>query len=604
MAKWSRVSSVGLSVAAAGLATAVMAASAAAAECPNASTTTVAGSPSYTYTRGCIKSFDGTAIVYNLFEPLEPAPHSVYPILEGPGWGGAGATRPDSRLIAGGYAELTWDPRGFGQSGGLVEIDSPFFEGRDVSSLISDVLSGRPEIVTDTGGAEGQPKYRNDRARANTVGQPVVGMAGGSYGGGIQLSAASVDNRIKAIVPALSWNDLRYAIFPGGDFKLGWGNLLFGVGLAEFAATHSTGDVEGVPALGGTGGVQIGGYDPKIAESEALTAALGFPPPEVLEWFGERSMAVFDAGGTQARVPNIPALFINGTVDTLFNLNAAWASYQQIRAVHSGAPLKMIAFCGGHVACPTGEPPSGENYSDTAPSASPIAAGESASTFNEDATIAWFNHYLRGQGETDGMPAKVVYQDQTGAFHGLRNFPTPQSPGQATYVSAPVSGTLVGQPGPTGVGPTGVDAVVTDGATSASDPSQVTVPVLTAPAKADVPVVGEGHVNATVTVTGTATNLFFRLLDKSTGDVVDLQTEPLRIDNLSATEQPNAEVPTTPQQISLNLAGTAYLLRAGDTLELQVSTTTDSFGSNRGASSIAIANGTVEVPTLKQVRTR
>src|SRR5947209_6372685 len=75
--------------------------SAAAKSCPNSSISTVhvAASPqqsaySYTYTRGCIVSFDGTSIVYNLFEPLNPASRSVYPILEGPGWGGAGATRP------------------------------------------------------------------------------------------------------------------------------------------------------------------------------------------------------------------------------------------------------------------------------------------------------------------------------------------------------------------------------------------------------------------------------------------------------------------------------------------------------------------------------
>jgi hypothetical protein len=61
--------------------------------CPNTATTTVSASPSYTYTRGCILSFDGTAIVYNVFEPLHPAPHSLYTILEGPGWGSAGAPR-------------------------------------------------------------------------------------------------------------------------------------------------------------------------------------------------------------------------------------------------------------------------------------------------------------------------------------------------------------------------------------------------------------------------------------------------------------------------------------------------------------------------------
>lgn len=71
---------------------------AAARSCPNSSTSTVTASPSYTYTRGCIVSYDGTPIVYNLFEPLHPAPHSLYTILQGPGWAGAGGPPPTSRV--------------------------------------------------------------------------------------------------------------------------------------------------------------------------------------------------------------------------------------------------------------------------------------------------------------------------------------------------------------------------------------------------------------------------------------------------------------------------------------------------------------------------
>ena len=52
--------------------------------------------------------------------------------------------------LAAGYAELTWDPRGFGQSGGVAEVDAPSAEGRDVSALIDKVLTGRPEIAVDS----------------------------------------------------------------------------------------------------------------------------------------------------------------------------------------------------------------------------------------------------------------------------------------------------------------------------------------------------------------------------------------------------------------------------------------------------------------------
>jgi ABC-2 type transport system ATP-binding protein len=570
---------------------------AAAKTCPNASTTTVSAKPSYTYTRGCVVSFDGTAIVYNLFEPLNPRPGSLYTILEGPGWGSPGSTSPDSNLIAAGYAELTWDPRGFGQSGGVAEVDAPSAEGRDVSALIDKVLTGRPEIVTDEGGKHGQPLYRNDTRRSNTIGQPVVGMAGGSYGGGIQLSTASFDKRVKAMAPALSWNNLNYSLWPGNVVKLGWGELLYGAGVASGTEAHTEGDLSGAPS-GGDGGVQTGGYDPNIHYAEATGAALGYPDRQTLAWFGQRSMSVFGAGPA-GHTPQIPALMIQGTVDTLFNLTDGWNSVVEIKQHHPRAIVKMIAFCGGHVACPTGAPPTGANYSDTASKNSPIAPGTSAGNFIESQTIVWFDHYLRGDRAADAMPAPVVYQDQNGNFHGLSTFPTPEDPGPATYKSAPVAGTLVAHGAPSGAGPLGVDTAVTDGATNANDPGQVTVPVLKAPAHADVPIVGTGRVTASVTVNGAATELFFRLIDENTGGVVDLQTVPLRIDNLDLQDDGTSpNLPPAAQKITLDLAGVAYDLPAGDTLGLQVSTSTDSYVPNRSPAIVSIDSGTVRVPTL------
>ena len=516
--------------------------------CPNHTTTTVSGSPSYTYVRGCILSWDSTPIVYNLFEPLHPAAGSLYTILEGPGWGGAGDTTPDSNLIKDGYAEMTWDPRGFGESGGVAEVDSPASEGRDVSALITKVLTGRPEIAVDTLGKDGQPKYTNDFSHHNTKGQPVVGMTGFSYGGGIEWSTAAFDRRVKAMAPGGSWNDLDYA--------------------------------------------------------EAQGAAAGYWDRTSLAWFHQRSYAEY---GLNGHAVDIPTLAYQGSVDTLFTLNDAWNSLVETRAQHASLPLKLIAFCGGHVSCPTGAPPTGQNYSDTASKTNALAPGESAGTYTENATIAWFNHYLRGEKGSAGaldklVPAddNLVYQDQTGNWHALSTFPTPSEPGPATYVTAPFTGTLVGHTAPTGASnaPAGEDTAITDGATPAGDPGQVTVPVVTAKS-GDLPIVGIGHVTADVTVDGPATNLFFRLIDENTGDVVDLQTAPLRLDNLDLVDNGTSpNLPPAAVPISLDLAGVSYLLPKGDTLELQVSTSTNSFVPNRGAAVVSIANGKVSVPTL------
>ena len=43
---------------------------------------------------------------------------------------------------------LTWDARGFGGSGGQVEVDSTDFEGRDVQALI-DYVARQPEAQLD-----------------------------------------------------------------------------------------------------------------------------------------------------------------------------------------------------------------------------------------------------------------------------------------------------------------------------------------------------------------------------------------------------------------------------------------------------------------------
>ncbi|HET9719427.1 MAG TPA: CocE/NonD family hydrolase [Solirubrobacteraceae bacterium] len=585
-------------------ATGISAAPALAQTCPNHSKTTVSGHPSYTYVRGCIRSFDGTPIVYNLFEPLHPGRHSLYTIMEGPGWGSAGATTPDPRLISAHYAELTWDPRGFGQSGGVAEVDSPAAEGRDASALISKVLTGRPEIAVDRMGAGGQPRYSNDRRWSNTRGKPVVGMTGVSYGGGIEWSLASFDKRVKAIVPGWSWNDLDYSLDPGGVIKLGWGELLFGVGLGEQGSTHIPADVQGLPS-GGTGGNQYGGYDPAIYQGEAEGLALGYWTRTTLAWFHQRSMAEFGAGSA-GHVPDIPVLAEQGTVDTLFNLNDGWNNLVQTRAHYPGVPLKMIAFCGGHVSCPTGAAPTGQNYSDTASSSSPIAPGQSATTYDENAMLAWFNHYLRGQrGSLAALdrlvPAQdnLVWQAQNGNYYGTSTFPTPSRPGAARYVSAPLSGTLIshGLPdGGTGT-PVGEDTAVTDGPTPAGDPGQVTVPVLTASSGA-LPIVGIGRVSGVVTVNGNATNLFFRLIDKNTGDVVDLQTAPLRFDNLDLVDNATGASVPKPQKFSLDLAGVSYILPKGDTLELQVSTSSNSYVPNRGVAQVTITGGTVSVPVL------
>lgn len=547
-----------------------------AATCPNSTTSTVAassGAAGYRYVRGCIDSFDGTPIVYNLFEPLNAsAAHPAFTILEGPGWGGAGATTADPSLIASNYAELTWDPRGFGQSGGVAEVDDPLAEGRDVSTLITEVLGARPEIAVDT------------NRESRTYGQPAVGMLGVSYGGGIQLATAAYDQRVKAIVPEWAWNDLDYSLYPGGSIKLGWDELLFGAGLGESGASHAA------TLNGGTAGTQTGGYDPNIYQSEAQGVAEGFPDQQTLAWFHQRSLAGYGSGPA-GHLPHVPTLLIQGTVDTLFNLNEAWANWNMIHNANPTLPVKMIGFCGGHVSCPTGN-----GYSDT-PKAG-FEKGVPDSTFLEQAAINWFDMYLRhDRGARDTLPT-VLVQDQVGNWHALKSFPTAGAPGPATYRTTSFSGTLMSTGVPTGTGPaSGIDPAATDGPSASGDPGAVTIPLISS-AAAPTLIAGEPHVHVTVTVDGSSTDLFFKLVDTATNQVVDLQTAAIRLDNTDLANNGNSpNLPPGAETISLDMVGVGYLLPKGDTLELQVATSAAPFSANRGAAVVSVA-GTLALPIV------
>ena len=150
-----------------------------------------------------VKSFDETPIVTHFFTGNGASAADPQPtIMIGPGWGSAGATNPGSApiadFVAAGYNVLTWDPRGFGGSGGTVMIDHPKFEGRDAQALI-DFIAEQAEAELDS------------------PGDPRLGMSGGSYGGGIQLILAGLDQRVDVIAPTIAWNSLAHQPVQGGQ---------------------------------------------------------------------------------------------------------------------------------------------------------------------------------------------------------------------------------------------------------------------------------------------------------------------------------------------------------------------------------------------------
>src|SRR3954453_8546845 len=281
-----------------------------------------------------ITSFDGTKIAAHWFPGDGVSANAPAPtILEGPGWsspgdestgGGPGAGSAFGvpgigNFISHGYNVLTWDPRGFGQSGGTVEIDDPRYEGRDVQALL-DFVAKQPEAQLDRSCSRSKRRAkRRKRIGRRTVtcatspNDPTVGMAGASYGGGIQLVAAALDKRIDAIEPTVAWHSLLTSLFPENNIKLGWGSLLIGLG------------VEGtLPGGVNSPATAAGRQDPHFYSVLTNGVASGTTTPDDLAW-----MASHGPGDLVENV-HVPTLLMQGTVDTLFPLDEGVTNFQDI----------------------------------------------------------------------------------------------------------------------------------------------------------------------------------------------------------------------------------------------------------------------------------
>ena len=320
-----------------------------------------------------VESFDGTPIVAHFFtgsgaSEAKPAPT----IMIGPGWGSPGATDPNKQPIvdfaSAGYNVLTWDPRGFGGSGGSVMIDHPQFEGRDAQALI--------DFIAEQG-----------EAKLDSAGDPRLGMSGGSYGGGIQLILAGLDERVDVIAPTIAWNSLVTSLFKADKVKVGWGLGLTGLGIPQSI----------VPGVFSPAGVQTGNQSEQFFSTVVEGVLTGGVSAANKQWFAEHGPDYLLEG------IKVPTLIVQGTVDTLFTLDEAAANYAALRK--QGVPLRMVFMCGGHGVCLT--------KSDKG-----AADSERAQT----SRLAWFDRYLRARANTDTGPA-FEWIDEDGAFHTSERFP-------------------------------------------------------------------------------------------------------------------------------------------------------------------------------------
>lgn len=480
-------------------------------------------------------SFDGTDIRLHWFpvkgaSAEQPAPT----ILMGPGWSLAGDTSTGGAALFGalsigsmwkaGYNVLTWDPRGFGESEGVATVNDPTKEGKDAQALL-DFVAEQPEAQTD---GDGDPR---------------TGMVGFSYGGGIQLTTASIDCRVDAIVPGIAWNSLQTSLYKADTAKTGWSKIL-------------------------TTTVDPKRLDPHIISAAKTGLTDGTVSDEDVEWFTSRG-----PGDEAIAKIDIPTLFIQGTVDTLFTLDEAARNTAVLQ--EDEVPTAQLWFCGGHGTCLTdpGDP-------------------ERVAT----ASFAWLDHYVKGD-DTD-LPKALSLVDQDGEQWTAEMWPVEEG----SPLSGTGSGTLeLKADGGSGGGDTSeLDLDPDDplaGLTASITPTEAdnAVNVAIDPGDADVLALGAPALSFTYAadwtgdVAGTDGRVFAQLVDDETGLVVGNQITPVKI-------VVDGKVHSTDAALEM----VAHHVTPGHGLTLQLVAATTAYGIPTKPGTVDFRSIEISVPTAEE----
>ncbi|MEW9508829.1 CocE/NonD family hydrolase [Streptomyces bacillaris] len=313
-------------------------------------------------------------------------------VLATNGFGGSksdGSTDAIGRAVATrGYVGLVYSGLGFGKSGCLITLDDPAIDGKAASGLL-DFLGGTRAADDGT---------RADYVVRDGEGDPRVGMIGGSYGGAIQLATASVDPRLDALVPLITWNDLGYALAPNntgartgvtsdtpGVFKWQWTNGFYLIG-------------EGQPLLNPSldpsrfNRLDCLHFAAQACETIRLLNSGRYPADKA-----DAMLAYARSVSPVSYLDRVkaPTLIVQGQADSLFNLNEATATYETLKA--QGTPAKMIWQSWGH-------------SGGLVPGELDLSEGNLESSYVGQRVLAWFDRYLRKKTDTDTGPEFAYYR--------------------------------------------------------------------------------------------------------------------------------------------------------------------------------------------------
>lgn len=306
---------------------------------------------------------------------------------------GFGGSKDDQATAAAalatrGYVVLSYSGLGFGGSSCKITLDDPDYDGKAASQLVS-YLGGTAGIAhLDAAHTQAAPvldvvtKDARDHAGVARSNDPRVGTFGGSYGGGFQFAVASIDARVDAIVPFITWNDLSYSLAPNNTAQTsgvstsvpGAAKLMWALGFSVVGVTGDLQNQQVPPDL-----LPCPNFADFVCPALVLAGATGHLQPGDIASLRHASVASY-----VAKV-KVPTLLVQGERDTLFNLNEAVATYRALQA--QGTETKMIWQQGGH----SGDSAPGEvNWTDP------------AQGYTSGRVLGWFERHLKGRSGSTG----------------------------------------------------------------------------------------------------------------------------------------------------------------------------------------------------------
>src|SRR5947209_2943002 len=378
-----------------------------------------------------VPSFDGTPLDVNVtLPPASGGSDGPYPLVLIPhGYGGHKSGLEDHEAswiptshqwAQRGYAVISYSDRGFGDSCGsassraaavitAAQIADPGYAQACQQGWIK-LLDTRFE-VRDT-------QYLAGLLVDQGLVDPVrIGSVGPSYGGGMSLMLATLHDRMMnpdgsltawrspngtpmrmaGGAPTIPWSDLTYSLVPNGrtlDYAYAQPNddrTPIGIVKQSFVAgLYAQGQATGYYAPPGADqehDLTRWFADTNAGEPYESNPDLPFIFDQFARYRSPFHMLVGAAGSPSE--PPAPLLLSNGFTDDLFPVDETVRYYNSMRALYPGVPVSLMYLDYGHM-----------RGAKKAADAARLSAN----------IVAWFDHYVRGDGPDPGQYVQTLTQ--------------------------------------------------------------------------------------------------------------------------------------------------------------------------------------------------